>query len=82
VLAGACVLGENRVTADVRTETVAAVQLRAGSAIVDANHVVTRRQQPAIRIIANPCTVLGNVTSGLIELNGAVLGAPWAPLNA
>ena len=82
VLAGACVLGENRVSSAVRTETLAAVQLFAGSAIVDANHVVTRRPQPAIRITANPCTVLGNVTSGLIELNGAVLGAPWAPLNA
>jgi hypothetical protein len=82
VIADACVLGENRVTADIRAEAAAAVQLRTRSAVVNANHVLTRRRQPAMRISAGPCTVLGNVTSGPIELNGAALPAPWAALNA
>jgi hypothetical protein len=35
-----------------------------------------------MRIQTGPCTVLGNVTTGPIELNGAVLGPPWDALNA
>ena len=30
---------------------------------------------------AAPFTVLGNITHNGIEVNGAFLAAPWAPLN-
>jgi hypothetical protein len=83
LLAGACVLGENRVTADIaRGAASAAVQLSARSSVVNANHVVGRRGLPSIRLTTGPFTVLGNVTSGPIELNGAALPPPWDALNA
>jgi hypothetical protein len=28
-----------------------------------------------------PLTMLGNITSGTIQINGAALALPWAPLN-
>jgi hypothetical protein len=59
----------------------AAVVVTAPQAIVDANHVVSR-PQVAIRIQAGRCTVLGNVTTDPILLNGALLGLPWNTLNA
>jgi hypothetical protein len=82
VIADACVLGENRVTVAARKQATAAVQVRARSAVVNANHVLTSRRQPAMQLVAGPCTVLGNLTSGPIELNGADLAAPWDALNA
>jgi hypothetical protein len=82
VTAGACVLGGNRATYLSSMEGVAAVVVTARHVVADANHVVVFRRQTAIRIQAGPCTVLGNVTTGPIELNGAVLGPPWDALNA
>jgi hypothetical protein len=61
---------------------LAAVLLTARHVIADANHVVVFRRQIAIRIHAGPCTVLGNITTGPIEFNGALLGPPWDALNA
>jgi len=82
VLAATCVLGENRVTYDNPRGSVAAVRLRADSVIVDANHVVTRRKRPAITIAAvSKVTVIGNVTTSPIELNGGPLPTPWDVLN-
>lgn len=81
VMSGACVCGENRVTHDGAREGFAAVQLRARSAAVTSNHVVTRRGHGSIEILAGPCTVVGNVTSTPIELNGAALPPPWDVLN-
>jgi hypothetical protein len=83
VLAGAVVTDDNRVTSATRAEAILpAVQVRARSAVVGANHVTVTRRQLAIAIDAGPCTVLGNVTNGPIELNGAALGPPWDALNA
>lgn len=57
-----------------------AVQLVSGIAIVSSNRV--RGGDVSIDIESNPktATVLGNVTTGSIDLSGT-LGAPWAPLN-
>jgi hypothetical protein len=82
VTAGACVVGNNRVTFVSTAEAVAAVLLTARHVIADANHVVVFRRQIAIRIHAGPCTVLGNITTGPIDFNGALLGPPWDALNA
>jgi hypothetical protein len=81
VSAQACVLAENRVTFDCRQENLAAVLLHARSAAISANHVMVRNGL-GIRITAGPCTVLGNVVTGAIELNNAPLGPPWLVLNA
>ena len=82
VTAGACVVGNNRVTFVSTAEAVAAVLLTARHVIADANHVVVSRRQIAIKIQAGPCTVLGNITTGPIEFNGAPLVPPWSGLNA
>ena len=81
VAAGVCVVGGNRATFLSRAGA-AAVLLTAGQVIANANQVEVLRQQPAIKIQAGPCTVLGNVTTGPIVLNGAMLGPPWDSLNA
>jgi len=82
VTAGACVAGGNRATFLTADDAAAAVVLTGRHVIADANHVVAARRRVAMRIQAGPCTVLGNVTRGPIELNGAVLGPPWDALNA
>jgi hypothetical protein len=82
VTAGACVVGENRATFFSSAEGAAAVLLTGRHVVANANHVVVAPRQIAIRIHAGPCTVLGNVTTGPIELNGAALGPPWDALNA
>lgn len=83
IIAGACVVAENRVTVTGRgDDQFAAVRVKAESAAVSANHVLTRREQPSISVDAGPVTVLGNITSSPILLNGGTLPAPWAALNA
>ncbi|MEA2426828.1 MAG: hypothetical protein QOF37_456 [Thermoleophilaceae bacterium] len=61
-----------------------------GAVIVNANHVEgPGRVQVALDIIAGApsadqqahCTVLGNIATGLIELNGQALQSPWDVLN-
>ena len=64
-------------------QTVA--QARAGAIIANANYLegppklssLTLQLVPA----TGPFTVLGNITSGSIFVNGTVLAPPWAPLN-
>ena len=56
------------------------MQLGAGACIVNANRV--RGGEMAFLIGgANAATVLGNITTGAINLNGATLAAPWDALN-
>lgn len=77
--AGDCLFSDNR--CELRgAGGKLAVQLVSGIAIVSSNRV--RGGEVSIDIESDPktATVLGNVTTGSIELNGA-LGAPWAPLN-
>ncbi len=84
--AGAMVIGENRVTLDAPGDSVSAVALLGSSAVVSANHVSQPRGQRSIQLALNPqgapFTMLGNVTSGPIVVDGAGLGAPWDALNA
>ena len=53
--------------------------------IASSNYVEGARDLPAMRLQLlpenGPFTVIGNITSGQILINGAPLPAPWAPLN-
>lgn len=58
------------------------VNISAGSVIAIGNHVEDQHQSKiAMTISAKVYTVLGNITSGQITVNGPPLGDPWAPLN-
>jgi hypothetical protein len=84
VTTAACVLGENRVTLATNNKVNAAIRAIVGTAAVSANHVRASRGLPAIdlRPVAGAFTVLGNVTTGPIDVNGAPLAGPWDVLNA
>jgi hypothetical protein len=66
-----------------------AVQLSCDTAIAGNNRIVCAGASPGLAIfvgISNPsappsATVLGNIVSQAITLNGAALAAPWSPLN-
>lgn len=77
-VSGDCVFSDNR--CEVRGATATAVHLQAGASIVNANRV--RGGEVSIRIGGNTkaATVLGNVTTGSIDMGGT-LSAPWALLN-
>lgn len=76
---GDCLFSDNRCELRGNGNKLA-VQLVSGIAIVSSNRV--RGGDVSIDIESNPktATVLGNVTTGSIDLRGT-LGAPWAPLN-
>jgi hypothetical protein len=79
IAAGDCLFSDNR--CELRgADNKLAVQLASGIAIVSSNRV--RGGEVSIDIESNPktTTVLGNVTTGSIELAGT-LGTPWAALN-
>jgi len=79
---GACSMSDNRCL--LRGRAQPAVQGAAASAIVNANHVQGTQGKVTVALKLpdrGPFTVLGNITTNSIEINGAVLGAPWAPLN-
>jgi len=79
---GACSISDNRCL--LRGGAQPAVQGAAASAIVNANHVQGTQGKVTVALKLpdrGPFTVLGNITTNSIEINGAVLGAPWAPLN-
>jgi Family of unknown function (DUF6519) len=71
-----------------RTDAVVFIKV-IGATIVSANHAEGPDvdEVPAVRLAVGEgngvphATVLGNITHGWIELNGAVLAAPWADLN-
>jgi hypothetical protein len=79
---GACAISDNRCVLRGREQT--AIQGAAASAIVNANHVQGTQGRITVALKLperGPFTVLGNITTNAIEINGAVLAAPWAPLN-
>jgi hypothetical protein len=81
-VSGACSISDNRCL--LRGRAQVAIQGAAASAVVNANQV--RGTQGKITVALKlpergPFTVLGNITTNSIEINGAILGAPWAPLN-
>ncbi len=84
---GAVVFSENRcLLAPAPNTSNAIVDIDATAAIASGNYVERPKQDggpPAFDIdIGNgPFTVLGNISTGAVLLNGAALGAPWAALN-
>jgi hypothetical protein len=81
-VAGPCSISDNRCF--LRGRAQAAIQGAAASAIVNANHVQGTQGKITVALRLpdrGPFTVLGNITTNAIEINGAILGAPWAPLN-
>jgi hypothetical protein len=72
----------NRCLFNARRAPVAEATVRA--AIASSNFLEGPADVPALVLRlpeAAPFTVLGNITSGPIEVNGATLTPPWAPLN-
>ncbi|WP_017460722.1 DUF6519 domain-containing protein [Dyella ginsengisoli] len=59
---------------------VGSVQLRAPLAVLNANRV-RNLGKPSIDLQAGKATVLGNITSADIRLQGQALPAPWNALN-
>lgn len=58
--------------------------ISAGALIASANYLQGPKNAVAMRaqVPQGPFTVLGNIASGPIQVNGVALGAPWGPLNA
>ena len=81
-VSGACSISDNRCL--LRGRAQAAIQSAAASAVVNANQVQGTQGKITVALKLperGPFTVLGNITTHSIEINGAILGAPWAPLN-
>jgi uncharacterized protein DUF6519/parallel beta helix pectate lyase-like protein len=81
-VAGACAISDNRCL--LRGRAQPAIQGMVASAIVSSNHVQGTQGRITVTLRLperGPFTVLGNITTHAIEINGAVLAAPWAPLN-
>jgi hypothetical protein len=83
-VSGPCTFNDNRCL--LRGRAQPAVEVGAAAAIVNANHVQGTEGKITVSLrLRDPdrgrFTVLGNITTHEIEVNGAVLGAPWAPLN-
>jgi hypothetical protein len=81
---GSFVFSDNRCLLHSRA-AMPTVIIRAGSAVVGNNYMQGPPQVAALRLhipADNAFTALGNIASIGIEMNGAPLGAPWAPLNA
>jgi hypothetical protein len=84
--AGECLFNDNRVEL-VGDGNVAAVSIDADVAIVNANRVRSDKATsidiivPSAPPAAPPATVLGNITTQQIQLNGVTLPSPWTALN-
>jgi hypothetical protein len=79
---GACAISDNRCL--LRGREQPAIQSAAASAIVSSNQVQGTQGRTTVALKLperGPFTVLGNITTNAIEINGAALPAPWAPLN-
>jgi hypothetical protein len=57
------------------------VLLNSAAVIAGNNRIRSSRDQTALSITNARATVMGNLTSGPILLNGQILGDPWKPLN-
>jgi hypothetical protein len=86
VVQGACVFGDNRclqTNAPSSTAGLPVGQVAAGAIVASANYLQGPREGVALQLVTanGPFTVIGNISSGPITVNGAALPAPWAPLN-
>jgi hypothetical protein len=62
------------------------VRIQAGAVIAGNNllRYIPRSELPVMGLFSankDSLTVLGNIATGVIFANGALLGAPWAELN-
>ena len=81
-VSGACAISDNRCLLRGREQPT--IQSAAASAIVSSNQVQGTQGRTTVALKLpdrGPFTVLGNITTNAIEINGALLAAPWAPLN-
>lgn len=79
---GALSFNDNRCLFNARRAPVAEAEV--GAAIASSNYLLGPRDLTALVMRlpdAAPFTVLGNITTGPIEVNGNPLTPPWAPLN-
>jgi hypothetical protein len=79
---GALSFNDNRCLFNTRGAPVAEAEV--GAAIASSNYLLGPRDITALVLRlpdAAPFTVLGNITTGPIEVNGNPLTTPWAPLN-
>jgi hypothetical protein len=86
-IGGACILTNNQCFLDSET-AVKVVDITSGAAIVSNNYVegIFATDSVAIDVSLPPdgfeaYTVVGNIASGFILVNGGVLSAPWKDLN-
>lgn len=81
-IAGSCTFNGNR--CQLRGRKQAALVALVQSAIVNANHIESNEAEFTVELTVldkGLFTVVGNITSRLIGVNGSPLAAPWAPLN-
>ena len=83
-ITGPVIFTNNRCLLASRSPLVA--EMAMGAIIANANYFegvqVTRQPAVVLQIPKEgPFTVLGNIASGEIHINGAALPVPWAPLN-
>ncbi len=86
VLNGSCTFNDNRCLLEGQKQP--AVDIAAAACVLNANHV--RGTQGGVTVdvklpeLPEPkgFTVLGNITTHSIAINGTALNNPWAPLNA
>jgi len=81
---GACVVSDNRCL--LATDRAVVVDVSGGAAIAMGNYLEGLVQIPVLPAMTlsvggGPFTVLGNIASGPIEVNGAGLPSPWTALN-
>jgi hypothetical protein len=85
-IAGQLIFSENDCRLYTRSDTPAAELETQAQMIASNNALTSPKLSLLISVGVNSqkqpnCTVLGNISTGLIEVNGAALAAPWAPLN-
>jgi hypothetical protein len=90
VVLGSCVFAENQCQLESPSNNESSVVAIQAGAIVAGQNVVkyvysdqatTNLAVMSLRTDKESFTVVGNLTNGAIQVNGAALAAPWAPLN-
>jgi hypothetical protein len=82
VASGDCSLSENHCSRLLRVaQPVVDMSLNA-ALIANSNHIRGSGDiAMSFQVDPRQVTVVGNITNGIIQINGASLGVPWAPLN-
>jgi hypothetical protein len=78
---GSCLFNDNRCFLDTG-EGAPVAQVHAPYVVAGDNYLQGTSDSPALVVHdVNSFTVLGNITSGQIEVAGSALGPPWSQLN-